>query len=646
MLACIIMETRGVALHRSAAVNALRYVNDGPQSLTLALRDTYSRSGCWAAVALLLYLTTFALQFASTILVGDLAIGALIDHSKTETVFAALSWSAGIGQLNSTRLNGQTSFWWEFLPEFPVFAENRENLSASETSPVDSVRDTGPTLRAFMPFSNQSERTMIHSYVGMATVEDSRVVCIRPKLHQYFSIGYESENLGYLLNGSLVPEYVPPGLILADEPAMTSGVLPVTYSLGTDQSNDSSVTLSWSQQIPFAHEAGSDWNIAQNFMYFGPALVSSLDPRYPNIAANAASMNFTMENPDFLAWNLSYYQEGDNVRLMTGRSYELLNFTIAAPENKTNMFFSQEQETNKLIINSQDEWLLFTIPSVPDFQLSVSLCFDSFASINAEVNSTSQEPCNEPSLGRWNSSTGHLDTTQLRNQLGALPGQSQSTLDRGIMTLETDSEQLRERVEAWYSETETQSTGNISFPTQNFVALASKEVYSWGTWMCTECGMDFVNNSAANISYVKNNDLQQQIFQDIIQTTRDTSRAWQAYYTILGRLAYYETLPYYDFEANASVTSFKNIQFPRSSRGLAAVCAVLCVHVGLIILVTTAFLVKTRVSRIGDNSWLNLVQADLEPMENVFRASPTMKDGDLEKEMISQGMKKCIVRLG
>lgn len=646
MLACIIMETRGVALHRSAAVSALRYVNDGPQSLALALRDTYSRSGCWAAVALLLYLTTFLLQFASTILVGDLAVGALIDHPKTETTFAALSWSAGIGQLNSTRLTGQTSFWWEFLPEFPVFAENRGNLSASEISPVDSVRDTGPTLRAFMPFSNQSERTMIHSYVGMATVEDSRVVCIRPKVHPYFSIGYESENLGYLLNGSLVPEYVPPGLILAEEPAMTSGVLPVTYGLDTDQSNDSSVTLSWSQQIPFAHEDGSDWNLAQNFMYFGPALVSSLDPRYPNIAANAASMNFTMENPDFLAWNLSYYQEGDNVRLMTGRSYELLNFTIAAPENNTNMFFSQEQETNKLVINSQDEWLLFTIPSVPGFHLAVSLCFDSFASINAQVNSTSQEPCNEPSLGAWNSSTGHLDTTQIRNQLGALPGQSQSTADRSIMNLETDAEQLREQVQAWYSKAETQSTGNISFPTQNFVALASKEVYSWGTWMCTECGMEFVNDSAANISYVKNNDLQQQIFQDILQTTRDTSLAWQSYYTILGRLAYYETLPYYDFEANASVTSFKNIQFPRSSRGLAAVCAVLSVHVGLIILITTAFLVKTRVSRIGDNAWLNLVQADLEPMVNAFKASPTMKDGDLEKELIAQGLKNRIMRLG
>lgn len=331
---------------------------------------------------------------------------------------------------------------------------------------------------------------------------------------------------------------------------------------------------------------------------------------------------------------------------MTGRSYELLNFTIAEPENKTNMFFSQEQETNKLVVNSQGEWLIFTIPSIPDFQLSVSLCFDSFSSINAQINSTSQQPCHEPSLGPWNSSTGYLDTTEVRKQLGALPEQSQSTADRGIMNLETDAEQLRDQVRTWYSKEETQNTGNISFPTQNFVMMASKDVYSWGTWMCSECGMEFLNQSAANISYVINNDLQQQIFQDVLQTTRDASRAWQAYYTILGRLAYYETLPYYDFEADASVTSFRNIQFPQSSRGLAAVCVVLCVHVGLVILVTTAFVMNTRVSRIGDNAWLNLVQADLTPMENVFKASLTMKDGDLEKEMIVQEMKNSIVRLG
>ena len=63
--------------------------------------------------------------------------------------------------------------------------------------------------------------------------------------------------------------------------------------------------------------------------------------------------------------------------------------------------------------------------------------------------------------------------------------------------------------------------------------------------------MSFVNQTVAN------NHLQEQFFQDMLETTRDTSTAWQAYYTTLGRLAYHETLPYYDYEATASVTSFR-----------------------------------------------------------------------------------------
>lgn len=644
MLASIIMECKGVALHRSAAVSALRYINNGPQSLVLALRNTYSHAELWALVTLLLYLTTFALQFVSTVLVDDLGMGSLVGHTKNETVFAALSWHAGTGQINATRLTGETSYWTEYLPDFPTFAENHEGPLANEGPPEDFIRDTGTTLRAFIPVSNQSERTSIHSYSGVATVEDSRVVCIRPKLHQYFSIGYISGSLGYVLNGSLAPEFIPPGLILGEEPAMTSGVLPMTYSLGTNQSSDSTVTLSWSQQIPLAHE-GDGWAIAQNFMYFGPTLVSSLDPRYPNIASNGASMNFTMTNPDYLAWNLTYYQDGDNVSLMTGRSYELLNVSIADPGTNTNMFFSPDQDENKLVIDSQNEWLVFTIPSIPDFRLSVSLCFDSFVSINAKVNLTSQQSSSEPPLGAWNKSSGCLGTAQARQQLGALPGQNQSVLERGIMSLETTPEQLRDQVKVWYDEAESQGAGNISFPSQNFVAMVSKDTYSWGTWMCKSCGMDFVNQSNVNISYVANNKLQEQIFQDVIRTTSDTSKAWQAYYTILGRLAFYQTLPYYDIEDTPAIARFRDVQFPRSMRGLAAVVAALCVHIFLVVLITAAFLVRTRVSRVGDNAWLNLAQTNLPAMEDVFKASSTMRDGDLKKELAAQGMKNDIVRI-
>lgn len=92
--------------------------------------------------------------------------------------------------------------------------------------------------------------------------------------------------------------------------------------------------------------------------------------------------------------------------------------------------------------------------------------------------------------------------------------------------------------------------------------MVSKDTYSWGVRTCRRCGLVWSEKYDYNITYHDNDALQDQIFQEVIESTRDTSKAWQAHYSILGRLAYYQTLPYYDVETNVSVKAFRNIQFP------------------------------------------------------------------------------------
>lgn len=407
MIACIVMERRGVALHRVAAVSALRYINNGPQSLALALIDTYAQAGSWGMVTLLLYITTILLQFTSTLLVQDLDIGPLVGPAYNTSSFGALSWESE--NVLEVRRQGQTSYWTQYLSSFPIFAEYHEDSSLIDPTPTDASSDTGLSLRAFVPFMNETNRTSIQGFSGVATVEDSRVTCIRPQIHADFSVGYLSETWGWLLNGTMTPEVAPPGLILEDQPAMTSGLLPFSFGLGGTDSENSNITLSWGQQVPFAHDDGK-WAIAQNLMYFGPALVSSLDPRYPSIISNKTSQ-FTMTNPDFLAWNLTYFVEGDEIPLMTGRSYELLNITAhqdlsnstlidsTDPNGPVNFFFSPDQDLNKLVITEENHWLVFTIPRIPGWRVAASLCYDSFTSIDAEAVITSKQPNCEPSLG-------------------------------------------------------------------------------------------------------------------------------------------------------------------------------------------------------------------------------------------------------
>ncbi|KAH8895484.1 hypothetical protein GQ53DRAFT_839090 [Thozetella sp. PMI_491] len=637
-------------------MNHLRFVNNGPKSLVFGLRGAYSNSGVWSCITLLLYTTTLGLQFTSTVLVSDLSTGPLAGSAQSNVTSVAMSFQNV--NLTALRLVGQTPYFAVNPSSFPTFAEYQEDASMIGPGSDDVVRDTGLTYRAFIPFGDESARTSIQQYSGAATVLDARVVCVRPKVHSGLSMGYMSEDVGWILNGSLTPELTPPGLILPDEPAMTSGLVEMGFPLGANNTNDSFITLSWGQQLPCARDEG--WAIGQKYLYFGPALVSSLDPRYPDIAANStSSSNFTMKNPDYLAWNLTYYYGSDDIPLMTGQSYQLMNITapldLPALVNKTNssdpinFYFSPDQDLNKLVITPQKEWLVFTIPRLPQWQVSVSLCFDSFFSIDANVSFITDTPTiYEPSLGAWNVTSRNFDTEAVRRQLGVALSSNETTFsDRGVFSLETTPQQLRNQVHAWYNHSKTNGWTNISFPTQNFIKPDLKAVFSWGTWMCTGCDMRFPNQSSNNISYQTNDLIQDQIFQDVIRTTANSALAWQTYFSVLGRLIYYEHMPYFDVHDASTVVWYRTFQFPRAQRGLIAVVVVLGAHIGIVGLVTIFFFWKTRMSRIGDNAWQTMTQFEA-PVDitGILVASETLKDGDVRREIIKRGLKNKVVQLG
>ncbi|KAK2732290.1 hypothetical protein CKAH01_02236 [Colletotrichum kahawae] len=63
----------------------------------------------------------------------------------------------------------------------PPFAETFAEYS--EAGLVDErVDDTGPTIRAFLPFESTETRESVSTFRGMTRVSDSRVVCLRPIL--------------------------------------------------------------------------------------------------------------------------------------------------------------------------------------------------------------------------------------------------------------------------------------------------------------------------------------------------------------------------------------------------------------------------------------------------------------------------------
>lgn len=693
MLASIILERRGVLLYNSASVLPLRFVNNGPLSLLLALNNMFARAGLWSAVTLLLYCTTLLLQFTSTALVADIKIGKLTGAANRNTTLVGLSFK----NLNQTagRIETPRPYWSEPIKDFPMFAERREQYLAQDYSIsgnlTNAVVDTGLTHRVFLPFVNEAERTSIQSFTGTATILDARVICVRPRMHRDYGIALMAKSTSdadsktidrWVLNGSISidPDVAPPGLILAHKPV---------YLRLSDQGGDNFLVMDKnnytrrvnfrdSQKILFG-KSGNEWNLAKTNVYTGPRLVSSLDPRYLDILESKTSnISFDIEK----STGEPFYNLGDEkIPLMTGRAYQLMNITPVASyptvanqplvhgvEDTGFLFHTDPKrpefygKAEHLIVTPENEWLVFTMARIPGWRIATTLCFDSFASVDANVTLSTRNPAAEPRLAAWDVSKSTFGTEAVQKQLdGHQPqgGANQSYTKRGILTLETTPKQIQDQIRDIYMESKAQGLNYISFPAQNFVGEAINP-QKFGTKFCTDCNLNILACSDCDnrtpgmwslnadfMYYMQNNSrLHNQIFQDVIRNTKSPVQALQAYYTILARTAYYDVLPYFDITDTPLLSWFTDVPFPRASSGLIIVGFFLFLHIVVVVFIIISFLTQTIVSRTGDNAWQSLAQTRSNEMEDIIQAGFMSKDDEVKKWLSLKGIAENIVYLG
>lgn len=650
MLAGLILEHQGVSLHQTGPVSLIRFINSGPHNLFFALEGRFFRARLWACIIALLICTTFLLQFSSTALIADFGLGLVTVPPQRNVSLVGMSFD----NLNTSYMRSinNEGYWDVRFQRFETFAEYRDD-TLSEKKTDTTIRDTGITLRSFIPFDTPLERMSIKEFEGISTVLDARVVCIRPKIHDGLGVAITQE-FGWTLNGSLIPEVASSGMILSDLPAITQDHRNQSLVVFNNETqNSSEVYLNWSQIIPYAHDAG-EWNIVQKIIYQGPTLVSSLDPRYSDIEANSGS-NYFLSNPPNYVYTLSYFQRGDPIPLMTGRSYVVMNVsanpnrmtTLIKPTSDnmaTGAFFSADQDLNKLVITPQDEWIKFTIPQDPGFHVDISLCYDSFHSVDLLTNITALNSTIEPLLG-WNSSKYTFDTELGRRQLGAITVGGRNQASRNIMTINNAPEQLRDQVGKWYNHSRASGFSNMSFPGQNIVSPSLQSSLASGTLLCGACGINFQSkDSWIDVNFPGT--LQKQMFQDSLATTADVSMAFQVYYTILGRLAYYDMLPYFDIIDHPSISWRQTAQFPQSFRGLIIVLVVSSVHLLLIIFVTFSFLGTKRTLYVGDNAWQSLTQVYSNQSEQIFLNGTIMRDKEVKNTLEAAGVDNGVLQLG
>jgi hypothetical protein len=130
------------------------------------------------SLAVVLATTTSLLQFTSTALLSDVKSSA-VQARQIEFNVSYGTLKTSNSRVFPLREGYGTKYLYTGPLVYPKFAEYTEPPHAEDQ---DGVSDTGLSMRAFLPLEPRKIRESIINYSGIATVLDTRIVCMRPTL--------------------------------------------------------------------------------------------------------------------------------------------------------------------------------------------------------------------------------------------------------------------------------------------------------------------------------------------------------------------------------------------------------------------------------------------------------------------------------
>lgn len=152
------------------------------------------------------------------------------------------------------------------------------------------------------------------------------------------------------------------------------------------------------------------------------------------------------------------------------------------------MLCTTNDAVDPLVVTPQDEWLIFTMPQAPSFRIAITLCFDSFISLNADTSQTAVDPSKEPGF-TWDASAQVAGIEDLRRQIGVLDpaSNSQDQPSRGLMTLLTSPADLRSQLNGSVQATSNPGPPPTPVSAQEFLKMHIRDKVMWGGTLGTRC---------------------------------------------------------------------------------------------------------------------------------------------------------------
>ena len=164
LLAALLLQEHLVPLLHAPAVSMMQWQNSGPWTLMQLLWPQFTLPrGLWAwtAIAMLTLISTMS-QFSSTLLLTDVRTTSTISDQSAQLVPSDLN---NTGTAVEVYVDFASVSYTISKPDlFPTFAEYREPPPKAG----GGFYDTGPVYRAFLPVTNQTQRTALSTFSGKA----------------------------------------------------------------------------------------------------------------------------------------------------------------------------------------------------------------------------------------------------------------------------------------------------------------------------------------------------------------------------------------------------------------------------------------------------------------------------------------------
>ncbi|KAK7435843.1 hypothetical protein CaCOL14_008309 [Colletotrichum acutatum] len=444
------------------------------------------------------------------------------------------------------------------------------------------IVDTGNVYRALLPSINATARTTLEYYNGPVIIANSRTFCSAPDFETLEVYNTNSDGLfGVKVDASI----------------------PIGKHLKGDTYKDAIFQMSF------------DCRLARIGGHYKD---ESHKPIY-----------------DSNLWPLTFcpgrYWDGDGFKGLSepvkGTEYM---FHVILVINSSQTIYEKYVDVDNLspVYDKSGVWT--SIQDNSSFPLfNASLCFTNVAE-PAVYNATMRgQPILQEPQFNWNSIK--WNTSSIRRQLGIASPAARSSAavftERGIMQLISFTLSSEEKL--WW----TVSAHGVLMESLS----ATLETRGWNMLNGAYLGETWSTRSPEHEQEQWTpHSAHVTLFQDILQTTEDLSRAVQEMVARLHQMAYYESENGYNLEYPVTTVSSRSTYIPLRWTGFSIVQGVIALHLVLLLTTTVLFLTRTRASSLG-NAWKTVAQVVSPHTKEIGDKADRLMDDEVRERTVSTG---------